>query len=1238
MKTITLTSLLLLLICCFTDAGARAQGLPAGRSPQSPWSIPGDDMSSGSGIRSDTPQFESPTGIVSATLLDYKEKCLPLPDNFDAALSGSAYRAGTYSQAAGIIKSAPNPCEASVELKLFLEGQKGEWTMGSYAAEGKDMGLRVVISAIFQKYILGMAVNPTLTIGIKLSSLVDEELKKRSAAAPIQEAKELFTKTRGMTKEGVDQTEAALKAQVAEHEKTLDRLTVKYGQQLESYRPSHPYNRLNPSTAWQTFFDRELELAKQEAAERADILYKVASLEFQRGVLNQYRRPLLEKTCEQMMAELGPDCPQKKKTVESPKPPEPPKISDSLLQTDKNALNGCLCRCTINPTIGVGATFDPKPWKNASPSCDDARYGPCVGFGLGCWRQHMLSDGECFDSCVANAHAKPQEVKTEIYQTKVKAYNDFLGEARSIIEEYLSYKAGLYRKKAGRGINSDFILLAGNFPDDASLGQVLFAAASPGTALSTYAEMVKEKNRRGDPDRALGLVRSAEAVMPERKASGETTNILAEFAIMMSKASLNIVTELQFDEGLYLLRKAAEFYASGKANSLGENIQRLTGNFEKWKEDWQVLKSEIPACLAHIRDKRVCECDRLHSKEISPAANSLTIYESASSEKWTIGTANGTPRAIPEKDRIYNDLKDRLARAKNECANNPVMNTKEMRDLTDYETRKTLEKSPYINQEDLNKYSAPVICDTRAVKYADKLLSGTGLCDCQQEKIKGILDMAKKDERPLVIEFDADKKELSVGERVMLNLSIKGGKPPFSADLIGDYSYDMHSEARGFNINYQAQKPGMNNFYVTVVDACGDSGSRKVFVNVKPARKTAETKKTKEEPKLTVSLRADKTRLKVNERTYVHINVQNHRPPYTLTWGGYAQGLGDQGGKVPFVGAPSPGTYTVTADVTDAGGRRAAGSITLTVTGETVSKPPAKTAKSDVSGAPAPPVYDPTKDPGAGGSGSKNIDIAQVDKFGSDFRDGSKGPKQSDPKIDKPQAPVQQPDTYTGSATKDTDSISSDHGVYTQPPYIYEGTGDRSKDWTGSTRSNGDRGYGSNTGGGTSPPKARCDAAQKQAAYQAGVTCGQKARQKRGSMTTECITASQGYMNTDNRMGWGSCLYSGFDEGYRTGLGTTSGDASGGVMAELENRSGENIHIFAEGQENFSPQNKLAPGGKRKVSVKVPKGGGFVKFLAGRNGQKLAECRWEYTPGSSARVPVVKFSDPGSLTCVTGLR
>ncbi len=1125
-----------------------AQGRQSDKYAQSLWDIPSDIAPPQTGVKGENPQFESPSGLLFVTLQQYKEKCLPLPDNLSEVTSGNAYREGTYSAAAGIIKSAPNPCEASVELKLFLEGQKGEWTLGHFAGESKDMGLRVVFSALIQKYLIGMAVNPTLTIGIKLSSLVEEELKKRSSAAPIQAANEIFKKTRGMSRDGVDRTEADLKSKISSHEKNLDNLTVKYGQKLEGYRPKHPYNRLNPSTAWQIFFDKELEFAKQEAVERADILYEISSLEFQRGVLNQHRRPLLEKTCDEVIESLSRDCANAKKSDAASKPPEPPagsppakpqgKDFSLLTDKDKSGLYNDLCRCACNPTVGGGSKYDP------------ARGCVCSGVLGGEWRVPMVSSGECFDRAASAAGVDANKLGEQIYKDNYELYKKFIDEARSIIEEYLRPNPDKFQKKSEQsGIRSigGYIQLAANISDNASIAQLLYARSPEGSVPMTYVGMVKEKNRRGDPDKALGLVRMAETFMPDRKASGETMNILAEFAIIMAKTSLNIVTDLEFDDGLYLLRKAADFYAAGKSSPLGETIQRLIGNFEKWREDWRIMKSEIPACMALIRDRRVCECDRINSEKITPASNSLTIYEFASADKWTVGTAVGSPRSIPEKNRILDPFKDALSRAKMQCAGNPAMSSMEMGKLTDYETRRFIEKSPYINQEDLKKSSASVICDTRAVKYAEKLLSSPGLCDCQQEKIKGILDTAMKYADPLSIEFSAEPEEVTVGGRVRLNMSIKGGKPPFSADMTGDYPYTQQSEARGFTIDYQARNIGANAFFVTVVDSCGDSDSKKVYLNVKAGKEKKADKK-------------------------------------------------------PESAQPTAGT----------------------------SKPP------EIA------VYDPTKDANAGSSGSRKIDTAMVDQLGNDYRDGVKGGRRSDPKVDSKQAPVIQPESYSSSPGKpggySADGLSYD-------PYISDGSRNAGKDWQkwvknkdGGYKDGGYKDGGYKDGGGSNQTKADCNPAEKQAAYKEGYTCGQKAKQNSNRMTSACLTMSQDYMNQDNKMKWGSCLYSGFDEGYRAGAGKTSGQASDGVMAELENRSTDNVHIFAEGQDNFGPQNKLAPNGKKTVSIKVPGGGGFVKFIAGRNGQKLAECRWEYTPASAGRVAVVKFSDPDRLACSTGMR
>jgi hypothetical protein len=94
----------------------------------------------------------------------------------------------------------------------------------------------------------------------------------------------------------------------------------------------------------------------------------------------------------------------------------------------------------------------------------------------------------------------------------------------------------------------------------------------------------------------------------------------------------------------------------------------------------------------------------------------------------------------------------------------------------------------------------------------------------------------------------------------------------------------------------------------------------------------------------------------------------------------------------------------------------------------------------------------------------------------------------------------------------------------------------------------------------------------------------------------------------------------------------TTGDF---VTAIFENRSGENVHIFQEG-DSFSPSNRLAPGEKREAQVRMT-ADGRIKFVAGRNGQVLTTKIWTGDPDDTNRYPRVIF-DGSQLLITTGLR
>ncbi len=343
----------------------------------------------------------------------------------------------------------------------------------------------------------------------------------------------------------------------------------------------------------------------------------------------------------------------------------------------------------------------------------------------------------------------------------------------------------------------------------------------------------------------MGLVRAAEAAMPQKKASGETANILAEFAIIMAKASLNIVTDLEFDDGLSLLRKAAEFYEGGESTPMGWTIQGLIKGFQGWQENWRRIEREVPRCMGLIGESRVCECERLNRETITPASNAFVVYASASPQQWEISTATGQPRPIPAKDRLVSDLRQALERAKRGCVAQPAMRTPAMAQLSDYEVYKLVEKSPSTNREEFRKNAALPISDEQAIQKAEQLLSEPGLCDCERDRILAILRIAQEDFKvsKLQVDLTANRKFLELGETVRVSLLIKSGRKPYSYTLSGDLSARAQMDpSPGLVTDYIPKTAGAKTVEAVVTDSAGDTRRVSVSFEVRSRSEPAPTK------------------------------------------------------------------------------------------------------------------------------------------------------------------------------------------------------------------------------------------------------------------------------------------------------------------------------------------------------------------------------------------------------------
>ncbi len=116
-------------------------------------------------------------------------------------------------------------------------------------------------------------------------------------------------------------------------------------------------------------------------------------------------------------------------------------------------------------------------------------------------------------------------------------------------------------------------------------------------------------------------------------------------------------------------------------------------------------------------------------------------------------------------------------------------------------------------------------------------------------------------------------------------------------------------------------------------------------------------------------------------------------------------------------------------------------------------------------------------------------------------------------------------------------------------------------------------------------------------------------------------------------------------EGTQVSSGTTPSTDQGikptqnSMTITLKNVSRENVHIFQKG-ESFSPNNRITPGGSRKITITSPSNG-WLEFCAGRNGQIISCEKKGIDPKDTSRVYTVIFDESNpykKLLISTGLR
>ncbi|HWQ20110.1 MAG TPA: hypothetical protein VN455_10070 [Methanotrichaceae archaeon] len=274
------------------------------------------DDSSKLKTKSGTP--EDSTARVNAKLQELFDAGLPMPRQYYLDPRGfiNNFRSGTIDEATAILDSESDPCEASVQLKLFFESHQGEWT-GQKTVEtawtlfGKDEW------DLMEVAYMGIPIYGPLA---ELIASVDDwndrwevlsrEVKDWTASNEASVGLDAFRNSKGWTPEELDSNLKSKRMEVVLTQSKISQIKENLARDLEN-----EYNKVqlevakkygNPklygedAVEWVNFNDYVRTKNGKAFGEIRDLELKLSDLMIQEKTLQRYRAPIVGKKCEDL--------------------------------------------------------------------------------------------------------------------------------------------------------------------------------------------------------------------------------------------------------------------------------------------------------------------------------------------------------------------------------------------------------------------------------------------------------------------------------------------------------------------------------------------------------------------------------------------------------------------------------------------------------------------------------------------------------------------------------------------------------------------------------------------------------------------------------------------------------------------------------------------------------------------------------------------------------------------------
>ena len=268
---------------------------------------------SDAGMAGGTPQLESPAAKVLMKLDEFSNQGLPMPSGYYQDPNGFilSFREGTQIEAQGIIDSVSDPCEVSVELKLFFESHQGEITAWKIGETSITLVRTLTVSAFLGSTGLstltglaaGVPINQALHSGwIKLSKDAYRVYIDWITANDARVGLEAFRNSRGWTKEQTDARLSELRTEIEVNNSKIRDITESADRDLDAEYQTliQQYgNEFNiPDAALMQYHNSVDNRIEQASGQIAELVDNVAELSIQDAIIEQYRKPIAMGTCD----------------------------------------------------------------------------------------------------------------------------------------------------------------------------------------------------------------------------------------------------------------------------------------------------------------------------------------------------------------------------------------------------------------------------------------------------------------------------------------------------------------------------------------------------------------------------------------------------------------------------------------------------------------------------------------------------------------------------------------------------------------------------------------------------------------------------------------------------------------------------------------------------------------------------------------------------------------------------